>query len=209
MLAPRADRRQHGCGPAAGEQIVRVTVQALAGILGGCQSLQHQLDGTRPWRCDRARRADALRTAAGARLRVGVADTVDPLGGSFTVERLTREIEEAAEAYVKTIDDLGGSVAPLATCSARSRNAAYRWQREVEDKTRIASASRVRHPTTRRPQSLPARRRHRQRAGRAARPAAPHPGRPTGRAARSTRWRRAPAAAPTSCRCWSRPSNPP
>ncbi|PYM22667.1 MAG: methylmalonyl-CoA mutase [Candidatus Rokuibacteriota bacterium] len=117
--------------------IVRVTVQALAGILGGCQSLHtNSMDEALALPTERAVRI-ALRTQQVLAYESGVADTVDPLGGSFTVERLTREIEEAAEAYIKTIDDLGGSVAAIGYMQREIQDAAYRWQREVEDKTRI------------------------------------------------------------------------
>src|SRR2546425_8969933 len=58
-------------------------------------------------------------------------------GGAFVVERLTRDIEEAAEAYIRKIDDLGGSVAAVAFMQREIQDAAYRYQREVEDKARI------------------------------------------------------------------------
>jgi len=79
----------------------------------------------------------ALRTQQVLAYESGVADTVDPLGGSFAVERLTRDIEEAAEAYITKIDDLGGSVAAIGYMQREIQDAAYRWQREVEDKTRV------------------------------------------------------------------------
>jgi methylmalonyl-CoA mutase N-terminal domain/subunit len=66
-----------------------------------------------------------------------VADTVDPLGGSWAVERLTRDIEEEAEAYIRRIDEQGGSVAAIGYMQREIQDAAYRWQREVEDKTRV------------------------------------------------------------------------
>ena len=117
--------------------IVRVTVQALAGILGGCQSLHtNSMDEALALPTERAVRI-ALRTQQVLAYESGVADTVDPLGGSFAVERLTREIEEAAEAYIKKIDGLGGSVAAVAYMQREIQEAAYRWQREVEDKTRV------------------------------------------------------------------------
>src|SRR5207245_4275831 len=67
----------------------------------------------------------------------GVAAPVDPLGGAFAVERLTREIEDAAEAYIQAIDERGGSVAAISFMQREIQDAAYRWQREVEDKTRV------------------------------------------------------------------------
>ncbi len=117
--------------------IVRVTVQALAAVLGGCQSLHtNSMDEALALPTERAVRI-ALRTQQVLAHESGVADTVDPLGGSFAVERLTRDIEEAADTYITTIDDLGGSVAAIGYMQREIHDAAYRWQREVEDKTRV------------------------------------------------------------------------
>jgi methylmalonyl-CoA mutase N-terminal domain/subunit len=79
----------------------------------------------------------ALRTQQVLAYESGVADTVDPLGGSFAVERLTDDIEGGAEVYIKKIDDLGGSVAAIGFMQREIQDAAYRYQREVEDKRRI------------------------------------------------------------------------
>jgi len=117
--------------------IVRVTVQALAAVLGGCQSLHtNSMDEALALPTERAVRI-ALRTQQILANESGVTDTVDPLGGSFAVERLTREIEDEAEAYITKIDDLGGSVAAVGYMQREIQDAAYRWQREVEDKTRV------------------------------------------------------------------------
>jgi methylmalonyl-CoA mutase N-terminal domain/subunit len=117
--------------------IVRVTVQALAGILGGCQSLHtNSMDEALALPTEKAVRI-ALRTQQVLAHESGVGDTVDALGGSFMIERLTRDIEEGAEAYIKKIDDLGGSVAAIGYMQREIQDAAYRWQREVEDKTRV------------------------------------------------------------------------
>jgi methylmalonyl-CoA mutase N-terminal domain/subunit len=117
--------------------IVRVTVQALAAVLGGCQSLHtNSMDEALALPTERAVRI-ALRTQQVLAHESGVADTVDPLGGSFAVERLTRDIEEAAEAYIKRIDDMGGAVNAVAFMQREIQDAAYRYQREVEDKRRI------------------------------------------------------------------------
>ena len=117
--------------------IVRVTVQALAAVLGGCQSLHtNSMDEALSLPTERAVRI-ALRTQQILAAESGVADTVDPLGGSFAIERLTRDIEEGAEAYITRIDQLGGSVAAIGFMQREIQDAAYRWQREVEDKARI------------------------------------------------------------------------
>jgi methylmalonyl-CoA mutase N-terminal domain/subunit len=79
----------------------------------------------------------ALRTQQVLAFESGVADTVDPLGGSFAVERLTRDIEGEADVYIRKIDELGGSVAAIGYMQREIQDAAFRWQREVEDKTRV------------------------------------------------------------------------
>jgi methylmalonyl-CoA mutase N-terminal domain/subunit len=117
--------------------IVRVTVQALAAVLGGCQSLHtNSMDEALALPSERAVRI-ALRTQQILAFESGVADTVDPLGGAYALERLTRDIEEEAEAYIARIDALGGSVAAIGFMQREIQDAAYRWQREVEDKARI------------------------------------------------------------------------
>jgi methylmalonyl-CoA mutase N-terminal domain/subunit len=117
--------------------IVRVTVQALAAVLGGCQSLHtNSMDEALALPTERAVRI-ALRTQQILAHESGVADTVDPLGGSFAVERLTGEIEEQAGVYVRKIDELGGSVEAIGYMQREIQDAAFRWQREVEDKRRI------------------------------------------------------------------------
>ncbi|MBI2491093.1 MAG: methylmalonyl-CoA mutase [Candidatus Rokubacteria bacterium] len=117
--------------------IVRVAVQALAAVLGGCQSLHtNSMDEALALPTERAVRL-ALRTQQILACEAGVAEVADPLGGAFAVERLTRDIEEGAEAYVRTIDDLGGAVAAIPFMQREIQDAAYRYQRAIEDKTRI------------------------------------------------------------------------
>ena len=99
--------------------IVRVAVQALAAVLGGCQSLHtNSMDEALSLPSEAAVRI-ALRTQQVLAHESGVADTVDPLGGAYSVERLTRDIEEEAEAYIAKIDGLGGSVHAIAVHAAR------------------------------------------------------------------------------------------
>jgi len=117
--------------------IVRVTVQALAAVLGGCQSLHtNSMDEALSLPTERAVRI-ALRTQQILAHESGVADTVDPLGGSFAIERLTRDIEAAAEDYIRRIDEQGGAVHAIGFMQREIQDAAYRWQREVEDKARV------------------------------------------------------------------------
>ncbi len=117
--------------------IVRVTVQALAAVLGGCQSLHtNSMDEALALPSETSVRI-ALRTQQILAHESGVADVVDPLGGAYAIERLTREIEEEASAYIRTIDEMGGAVAAIGFMQREIQDAAYRWQREVEDRARI------------------------------------------------------------------------
>jgi methylmalonyl-CoA mutase, N-terminal domain len=117
--------------------IVRVAVQALAAVLGGCQSLHtNSMDEALALPTERAVRI-ALRTQQILAHESGVAATADPLGGAFAVECLTNEIEEAAGVYIRKIDDLGGAVAAITFMQREIQEAAYRYQREVEDRARI------------------------------------------------------------------------
>jgi len=117
--------------------IVRVTVQALAAVLGGCQSLHtNSMDEALALPTERAVRI-ALRTQQILAHESGVADVADSLGGSFAIERLTNDLEEAARVYIAKIDDLGGAVAAIPFMQREIQDAAYRYQREVEDHARI------------------------------------------------------------------------
>jgi len=117
--------------------VVRVTIQALAAILGGCQSLHtNSMDEALALPSEQAVRI-ALRTQQILAYESGVADTADPLGGAYAVERLTRQIEEEAETYIAKIDGLGGSVHAIGFMEREIQEAAYRYQQEVEAKSRI------------------------------------------------------------------------
>jgi len=117
--------------------VVRVTVQALAAVLGGCQSLHtNSMDEALALPSEQAVRV-ALRTQQVLAYESGVADTADPLGGSYALERLTTEIEGGAEAYIEKIDGMGGSIHAIAFMQREIQDAAYRWQMEVEARDRI------------------------------------------------------------------------
>lgn len=124
--------------------IVRTTVQALAAVLGGTQSLHtNGFDEALALPTEQAARI-ALRTQQILAHESGVADTVDPLAGSYFVESLTNEIEERAEDYLTRIArfDLGGHYGMLRAieqgfAQREIQNAAYAYQRAVDEKTAI------------------------------------------------------------------------
>jgi methylmalonyl-CoA mutase N-terminal domain/subunit len=117
--------------------IVRVAVQALAAVLGGCQSLHtNSMDEALSLPSEAAVRT-ALRTQQVLAHESGVADVVDPLGGSYSIERITKRIEEEAESYIAKIDGLGGSVHAIPFMQREIQEAAYRYQQEVEAKQRV------------------------------------------------------------------------
>ncbi len=93
--------------------VMRVTLQALAAVLGGTQSLHtNGFDEALGLPTARAARV-ALRTQQVIAFESGVTDTVDPLAGSYFVESLTDAVEEAAWAYIRRVDELGGAVAAI------------------------------------------------------------------------------------------------
>jgi methylmalonyl-CoA mutase N-terminal domain/subunit len=114
--------------------VVRVTLQALAAVLGGTQSLHtNSRDEALSLPTEESVRI-ALRTQQVIAYESGVADTVDPLAGSYFIERLTDEIEERARAYLDEIDAMGGALAAIEAGDIQReiQNAAYRYQRAVE-----------------------------------------------------------------------------
>jgi methylmalonyl-CoA mutase, N-terminal domain len=117
--------------------IVRVAVQALAAVLGGCQSLHtNSMDEALSLPTEAAVRI-ALRTQQILAHESGVADIVDPLGGSYTIERATKRIEEEAETYIAKIDGMGGAVHAIPFMQREIQEVAYRYQQEVEGKQRV------------------------------------------------------------------------
>ncbi|MEW5932563.1 MAG: methylmalonyl-CoA mutase family protein [Bacillota bacterium] len=119
--------------------VVRVALQALAAVLGGTQSLHtNSMDEALALPSEKAVRI-ALRTQQIIAYESGVASTIDPLAGSYCLESLTRRIEEEADAYIRKIDDMGGSVRAIERgyIQKEIHEAAYRYQMEVERKERI------------------------------------------------------------------------
>src|SRR5215472_2992008 len=119
--------------------VVRVSLQALAAVLGGCQSLHtNARDEALALPSEEAARL-ALRTQQIIAHESGVADTIDPLGGAYAIERLTDELEARAQAYIAKVDDLGGMVQAIERGypQAEIQDAAYTAQRELEEKRSI------------------------------------------------------------------------
>ena len=123
----------------AENNIVRTTVQALSAVLGGTQSLHtNAFDEALALPTERSARI-ALRTQQILASEGGLTGTADPLAGSYYVESLTEAIEEAAWAYIRRIDEIGGSVKAVEErfMQHEIEDAAYRYQREVEREDRI------------------------------------------------------------------------
>ncbi|MFW5693750.1 MAG: acyl-CoA mutase large subunit family protein [Alkalispirochaeta sp.] len=119
--------------------VVRVTLHALAAVLGGAQSLHtNSRDEALSLPTEDSVRI-ALRTQQILALESGVADTVDPLAGSYAVEALTDELEARAQEYLDRIDREGGMPAAIerGTPQNEIEDAAYRYQREIEEKERL------------------------------------------------------------------------
>ncbi|GBD23320.1 Methylmalonyl-CoA mutase [bacterium HR29] len=119
--------------------IVRTAIQALAAVLGGTQSLHtNSMDEALGLPTEKSVQI-ALRTQQIIAYESGVADTIDPLAGSYYVEHLTNEIEKAARNYIEIIDSLGGALAAIERGYQQReiQESAYRYQREVEEKKRI------------------------------------------------------------------------
>jgi methylmalonyl-CoA mutase N-terminal domain/subunit len=119
--------------------VVRVTLQALASVLGGTQSLHtNSRDEALSLPTEDSVRI-ALRTQQIIAHESGVADTIDPLAGSYFIEYLTDEIEKRAQEHIEKIDSLGGAVAAIENgyVQRQIQESAYRWQRAVDHKEQI------------------------------------------------------------------------
>ncbi|RLC23840.1 MAG: methylmalonyl-CoA mutase [Deltaproteobacteria bacterium] len=115
--------------------VVRTTLEALAAVLGGTQSLHtNSLDEVLAIPTEEAATI-ALRTQQIIAEESGVANTIDPLGGSFFVETLTRRIEEEALEIIQKIDDMGGMLAAIEKNYPQQEiaDAAYRYQRQIDE----------------------------------------------------------------------------
>jgi methylmalonyl-CoA mutase N-terminal domain/subunit len=114
--------------------IVRTTIQALAAVLGGTQSLHtNSMDEALSLPTENAARI-ALRTQQVIAHESGVANTVDPLAGSYAIEELTNQLEKLAVEYIEKIDVMGGMLRAIETGYVQQeiQDAAYNYQRAVE-----------------------------------------------------------------------------
>ena len=119
--------------------IVRVAIQALAAVLGGCQSLHtNSLDEALALPTEDAALI-ALRTQQIIAHETGVANTIDPVAGSYAIEHLTNEIESGAMAYIEKIDAIGGMLRAIESgfVQGEIQKAAYEFQRAVEKKEQV------------------------------------------------------------------------
>jgi methylmalonyl-CoA mutase N-terminal domain/subunit len=119
--------------------VIRVTLQALSAVLGGTQSLHtNSMDEAFSLPSEEAVQT-ALRTQQLIAHESGVANTADPLGGSFYVERLTDELEERARAYIEKIDEMGGAVVAVEQgyIQKEIQESAYAYQKAVETTEQI------------------------------------------------------------------------
>jgi methylmalonyl-CoA mutase N-terminal domain/subunit len=119
--------------------IVRVTIQTLAAVLGGTQSLHtNSKDEALALPTENSVRT-ALRTQQVVAYESGVTNTIDPLAGSYYVEAMTDQIEKEAEEYINKIDSIGGMVAAIEAGYVQTeiQKASYKFEKEVESGQRI------------------------------------------------------------------------
>ncbi len=119
--------------------VVRVAIQALAAVMGGTQSLHTNSMDEALWLPTEKSVRTALRTQQIIAYESGVADTIDPMAGSYMVEYLTDEICNKAMEYIQRIDDLGGSLAAIEKGYMQNeiQDSAYRYQKDVESKQQV------------------------------------------------------------------------
>jgi len=118
--------------------VIRTTIQALASLLGGTQSL-HTCSRDEAYATPSEEAVTlSLRTQQVLAYESGIADSVDPLGGSYFVEALTNTVEQEAMAYIDKIDSLGGALAAIEQgfIQREIQESSYRYQKDVESKKR-------------------------------------------------------------------------
>lgn len=119
--------------------VVRVTLQALAAVLGGTQSLHTNSMDEALWLPTEKAVQVALRTQQIIAYESGVADAIDPLAGSYLIEHLTDEIERLAKHYIETIDAMGGALKAIETGYMQNeiQDSSYEFQKRMESKDEI------------------------------------------------------------------------
>ena len=119
--------------------VIRVTLQALAAVLGGTQSLHTNSMDEALWLPTEKSVRVALRTQQIIAYESGVADSVDPVAGSYLVEQLTNEIEKEALAYIQKIDEMGGVLTAIENGYVQKeiQNSSYTYQKDVEAKQQV------------------------------------------------------------------------
>jgi len=119
--------------------VVRVTLQALSAVLGGTQSLHTNSMDEALWLPTENSVRVALRTQQIIAYESGVADTVDPLAGSYFIEYLTDEIESRAQAYLDKIDEMGGALVAIERgyVQREIQESAYQYQKAIEEGDQI------------------------------------------------------------------------
>jgi methylmalonyl-CoA mutase, N-terminal domain len=119
--------------------VVRVTMQALSAVLGGTQSLHTNSMDEALWLPTEKSVRVALRTQQIIAYESGVADSIDPLAGSYLIEYLTDEIEKGAEAYIAKVDEMGGAMPSIERGFMQNeiQNAAYAAQQAIEKKEQV------------------------------------------------------------------------
>jgi len=159
-LRLRMHAQTAGCSLTAQQplnNVVRVTIQALAGVLGGVQSLHtNSLDETLALPSEQAAMV-ALRTQQIIAEESGVTNVIDPLGGSWAVEALTDRMEREARAYIDRIDGLGGMVKAIEVGYPQKEiaDAAYVYQQQLERGEKVmVGVNRYQVPEERPPELL-------------------------------------------------------
>ncbi|MFZ5652115.1 MAG: acyl-CoA mutase large subunit family protein [Bacillota bacterium] len=117
--------------------IMRVAFQALSAVLGGTQSLHTNSRDEALALPNEDSVLIALRTQQVIGYEIGVADTVDPLGGSYMIESLTDDIEKRAMDYIQKIDSLGGAPEAIEYMQKEIQNSAYRYQTDIESGKKV------------------------------------------------------------------------
>ena len=119
--------------------VVRVTLQALAAVLGGTQSLHTNSMDEALWLPTEKSVRVALRTQQIIAYESGVADSIDPLAGSYLIENLTDEIEKRAMEYITKIDEMGGALKAIEKgfVQLEIQEAAYQYQKAIESEDQV------------------------------------------------------------------------